>query len=189
MNRDDRTILVGNGATAIDADLGKVIDSFGTVVRFSWFWVKGFEEKVGTRTDVWATTVADETRLRENDFRRIISHSWEWDPKKDKNFKKIAETFPSVEKTTREVIDEMTSFAGLAERYAFSTGAIVAWILLREVEEVTLHGFDWARGSDRDRHHYGDGQSIGKLHKPKKEKVFFDKLIEEGKIVFLKEGP
>ena len=182
---EEKTILVGNGATAIEGDFGEVIDSFGTVVRFSWFWIEGFEEKVGRRTDVWATTVADSTRLHGNNFRRIISHSWEWDPKKDKNLKKIAETFPSVEKTTREVIDEMTSFAGLPERYPFSTGAIVAWILLREVEEVTLHGFDWANGSERDRHHYGDGQSRGKLHKPKKEKVFFEKLIEGGRVAFL----
>lgn len=183
---EEKTILVGNGASAIEGDLGEVIDSFGTIVRFSWFWIKGHEAQVGTRTDVWATTVADKTRLLENDFRRIIVHCWEWDPEKDTHLKKIAAVFPAVEKTTREVIDEMTAFAELPARYAFSTGAIIAWILLREVDEVTLHGFDWAKGLSRERHHYGDKQTRGTIHKPDLEIRFFQKLHRLKKIQFLR---
>lgn len=179
-------ILVGNGASATEGNFGKEIDAFQTIVRFSWFWIDGFEEKVGTRTDIWATTIYCKKRLEENSFDRIIAHSWQWDPDKCKTFRLLREAFPGVEKTPRDTIREMSAFIDLPKVYAFSTGAILAWQFLKERESITLTGFDWAKGIVS-RHHYGDKQSKGTIHDPQKELLFFDKLKQESRIFFIGE--
>ncbi len=178
-------ILVGNGASAADSDLGEVIDSFKTIVRFSWFWIEGFEEKVGTRTDIWSTTIYCKKRLAENSFSRVIAHSWQWDPSKCKTFRLLRDAFPEVEKTKRETIREMSDFIDLEKTYAFSTGAIMAWIFLKDRDSITLTGFDWAKGILADRHHYGDKQTRGGIHQPDLEFQFFQKLKQQKKIRFL----
>lgn len=180
-------ILVGNGSTATAGNFGEVIDAFETVVRFSWFWIKGHEQQVGTRTDVWATTIFCRKRLAENSFRRVVAHSWEWNCDKCKTFRLLKQAFPAVEKTSRETVDEMSDFAGLPKRYAFSTGAIVAWLFLRDFPVVTLSGFDWATGNTAGKHHYGDKQTRGTIHRPELEFLFFDKLKGLGKLEHLEQ--
>lgn len=178
-------IIVGNGSTATQSNLGKEIDSFDNVVRFSWFWIDGFEEKVGTRTDIWATTVYCQSRISQNSFRRVVAHSWQWDPAKCKTFKLLKKEIPFVEKLTSNLIDEMSELIGLEKRYCFSTGALMAWFFLKERDYITIHGFDWAYKDPPPRHHYGDCQSMGTLHNLEHEYSFFKKLKEDNKLSFL----
>ena len=77
----------------------------------------------------------------------------------------------------------MQKFVGDHEYFCYSTGAIAAYLFSKESGQVTLYGFDW--WENRDKHHYGDGQSIGKIHKPKHELKLFLKLAEDGRIVNL----
>jgi hypothetical protein len=178
-------ILVGNGHSALSKLAGKQIDSFDTVVRFSWFWVDGYEQYVGSKTDIWATTIYCSQRLRENNFQQVIAHSWQWNPEKCKTFAKLNEYDLNLRKTTSVLIDEMCDFAGLDKRYCFSTGAIISWLLLKETQELTLYGFDWTTQLQFKKHHYGDQQVAGSLHEPRKEYKFFSRLHKEGKINYL----
>lgn len=62
-----RTIVVGNGPSITGRGLGEYIDSFENVVRINNFKTEGFEKDVGTKTDVWATTLyvdIDRSRLK-----------------------------------------------------------------------------------------------------------------------------
>ena len=77
----------------------------------------------------------------------------------------------------------MQKFAGDNKYFCYSTGAIAAYLFSKEGNQVTLYGFDW--WEKRDKHHYGDGQSIGKIHKPKQEFKLFSKLSKEGRVVNL----
>lgn len=52
-----KVILIGNGCSAAEHKLGQKIDTeFDLVIRMNRFVTKGFEEFVGTKTDVWAVT-------------------------------------------------------------------------------------------------------------------------------------
>ena len=49
-----KVLLIGNGSSVLDHELGKHIDSeFDLVFRINRFKIKGFEKNVGTRTDGW----------------------------------------------------------------------------------------------------------------------------------------
>ena len=49
-----KVILVGNGSSILDYELGKYIDSeFDLVFRINRFKIKGFEKYVGSRVDGW----------------------------------------------------------------------------------------------------------------------------------------
>lgn len=181
---NDEIILIGNGPSALDHKFGKTIDSYETVVRFSWFHLKGYEEYIGTKTDIWFTTVADPARIESAGYgvgyREVYEHSWEWDARKDKNYKNLKKHFPDLKKTKRETIVEMQKLVGDDKYFCYSTGAIAAYLFSKERGQVTLYGFDW--WEKRDKHHYGDGQSIGRIHKPNQELKLFSKLAEQYKI-------
>ena len=52
-----KVLLVGNGCSAIDQKMGKVIDSeFDLVLRMNRFKTEGYEEYVGSKTDVWVVS-------------------------------------------------------------------------------------------------------------------------------------
>ena len=52
-----RIILIGNVCSATEEKLGKVIDTeFDLVLRMNRFKTEGFEEYVGTKTDIWVVT-------------------------------------------------------------------------------------------------------------------------------------
>ena len=48
-------ILVGNGSSMLDKKNSYEIDSYKKVVRFNSFKIKGYEDYVGTKTNIWFT--------------------------------------------------------------------------------------------------------------------------------------
>ena len=179
----NKIILIGNGPSALDHKFGSLIDSYETVVRFSWYHTKGYEDYVGIKTDIWFTTVADPARIEIGGYREVYEHSWEWRAAKDQNYKNLITHFPNMKKTQKKTITEMQKFAGDDDYFSYSTGAIAAYLFSKEHGQVTLYGFDW--WENRDEHHYGDGQSIGNNHKPKQELNLISKLAKEGRVVNL----
>jgi hypothetical protein len=132
-------ILVGNGPSVMDHEFGGVVDSFDIVVRFNWYHIKGFEKQVGAKTNIWFTTVFDAVRMREK-YDAIYEHSWEWNPRADKTYKKFKghESVDLLYKTKRQMVYDMDNYmrmkAGQPKRLdhhvdylAWSTGAIAAW--------------------------------------------------------------
>ncbi len=52
-----KVLLVGNGCSALEHKLGKVIDTeFDLVLRMNRFKTEGYEEYVGSKTNVWVVT-------------------------------------------------------------------------------------------------------------------------------------
>jgi len=180
--KKDNIILIGNGPSALDRNNGQTIDNFDIVMRFNWYHIKGYEKKVGTKTDYWFTTVACPTRMKKQ-YKRVYEHSWEWDPHKDKNFQGLVQEGHNPIKTERELLKEIQEYVGDKTYWTYSSGAIAIWLLLKEHEQLTITGFDW--WENRDKHHYGDQQQRGRIHKPEFEKVYIDKLLADNKIKFL----
>lgn len=156
-------ILVGNGSSLLERKMGTVIDSYKKIVRFNSFTTKGFEDHVGSKTNVWFTV----NRKHINkiyDFDEVLFHSWA----KEENCLLYADflKFRSVDKISQETIKE----TGIHNP---STGLIAIFHFLKKHKEVDLIGFDWWA---REKHHYGDDEKRGTLHEPKKELEIINKL-------------
>jgi len=55
-------VVVGNGRSIAGSHMGKIIDSFKTVVRFNLFQTKGLERDAGSRTDTWVLSTIKDPR-------------------------------------------------------------------------------------------------------------------------------
>lgn len=50
-----RIVIVGNGGSSLNQQNGRFIDESDIVIRIKGFILDGFEEFVGTKTDIWVT--------------------------------------------------------------------------------------------------------------------------------------
>jgi hypothetical protein len=173
----------------MDKQNGSKIDGFDIVVRFNAYAIKGYEKNIGTKTTYWYNTInfqniSSESRTKVP-YERIVIHSWEWNPDKDKtyqNFLNFYNDSVDLRKTSKDLIEEIQVYTSDKTYSAYSTGAMAIWMMLKEHPEVTITGFDWW---STDKHHYSDNAPRGTLHKPDKEFVFINKLIQEGKVKVL----
>ena len=86
-------ILIGNGYSTKEHKLGEVIDSYDTIVRFNWYEeTKGKEEYLGSRTDVWCTSIFDPIRAKNND--RVFLNSGSTNRKHCKLYKQFKKHNP-----------------------------------------------------------------------------------------------
>jgi hypothetical protein len=179
-------ILVGNGTSVLDSELGAEIDTFGTVIRFNRFEVQGFEKHVGSKTDVWFTGLgmrAGDWRLA-IPYRLIYVHSWSREARDCPTLKNIRGHLPDarMERVDHAVFPEMAQFAGV-DYLHWSTGAIAVWMMAQQFPHIHLHGFDWW---DRpEQHYFNPRANRGTLHKPEIERVLIERLQAEGCVHFL----
>jgi hypothetical protein len=142
-------LLVGNGPSVKDQELGELIDSYDRVVRFNWYHTEGYEKYVGAKTDIWFTTVADPVRAKKS-YDLVYWHSWNWDARSDKNYITVTkvrkEHYPEAYapiKTFALLVGHMSTFMNDARGnriktmnhapetlQSWSTGSIAAWWFL-----------------------------------------------------------
>lgn len=190
MSYSNSIIIIGNGPSVLDKENGHLIDEFDVVVRFNEYVIKGFEKHVGTKTTYWFNTVNflnKNTQFRmHNNYEKIVLHMWEWNVEKDtlyKSFKEFYKDVPiEIVKTNVTTLYEIQKYMNDNSYFAYSTGAIAIWMLLKEFPEVSITGFDWWSS---EKHHYSDKAPRGTLHNPQKEYKFITKLMEEGKLKML----
>lgn len=170
-----KVLIVGNGSSALAKEVGKEIDSFdGLVVRLNNYTIKGFEKWVGTRTDVWVSVERFANLI--NDFhQKRYFYSYRFDDKTQDviNFLR-AERLPI----------EYGRIASERMRYYHpSLGAVVTTFYLEQGHEVYLWGFDFF--AERRPHHYNnDGVKIGAWHDRRAEWLFFNQLLDDGKVKY-----
>lgn len=178
-------ILVGNGISLLDRQNGHLIDNFENVVRFNLYQIQGYESFTGIRTTTWFTgagVLPTDWRFKEQ-YQQVISFSWQWDKNKCDLYKLYSKYFNNVEKIERNNIIEIQQYMNDSSYFTYSSGAICAWKILKEYDNITLTGFDW--WDSRDKHHYCDDYPRGDVHQPAIEKKFFDKLFNDRRIFFL----
>jgi len=185
-------ILVGNGPSLLDANYGSLIDSYDNVIRFNRFKINGFETYSGLKTTKWYINAA----LKDAKYVTDVVHNidpvqfvlFTWlntqrycteycDFFKEYNLKHRMDYVPS------DVLREMSIYTATSYK-SWSTGAIAAWVELRSNDKVSLVGFDWWLSLPK--HHYCDSMKVlPGVHDPQIEKIFFDKLQEEGRLNFI----
>lgn len=167
-------LLVGNGPSATSKPMGRDIDDFpGVVVRFNTFRTAGFEEFVGTRTDVWSTCLPFSEQAA-GTYDETLVVSFEDSPRA---VPVLTEAGHRVQRIPLSTVDEARTLLGHA---APSSGVILATHYLRRGYEVWLWGFDFMQ--DGRAHHYGDDGERGPNHDPDSEWLFFQTRIASGAV-------
>jgi len=171
----NKILLIGNAPNVLDKELGDVIDSFPLVVRFNSYRIPTFEQYVGTKTDIWVT--CDIFPAWHKDYLKVYLCSFARTPD-NPLFIKMKEHYPDCEMFPEDVWQEV--FKGMGY-HAPSSGAVAVTFFMRDYE-VYIHGFNFFSG---DRHHYGDNVPMGSNHKADKERPYFEKLLNEGRVKWI----
>tara|TARA_R110000772_G_scaffold266171_1_gene388289 strand:+ start:5750 stop:6331 length:582 start_codon:yes stop_codon:yes gene_type:complete len=179
-------LVIGNGDSVLKLDAGLAIDSFdGPIVRLNRAITKGFESKVGTRTDVWATggDTYYHFRLPELGAKTLLmvipsiadAHKeWLW-----WRFNQDREPGQELINITK---DEYSSLSEKGASLGPSTGLLSVGYYLNKGYRVHHYGFDHFLSVKVHYWHESPGTFTG-FHHPHKEKEWFAKKESEGSLV------
>lgn len=206
-------IVIGNGSSLIDSSLGNKIDEFDEVIRINDFRIFGYEDDVGTKTDIWCTYNPKnkvEKLIRSHidhgftidDLKNItkgIKEIWyvSWNPENLMNSWKHNKSFKQLDIYNRiKRHQSITNSKKLRKHIPVpSTGFMLLWLLTQMYDKIYIAGFDFAGATDSNLvyHHYYktitlEQESKKRIHTPNKEYEYVKDLIKDGKIEFLEKN-
>lgn len=167
-------ILVGNGPSVMDQKIGHLVDEFKTVVRFNDFVITGYEQFVGTRTDVWVRNFEskDGQFIGDTIFlypKRISSHP------QVKHFMNTREFTHVIDEDFYQKVDDEVGF----DHGWSSSGLVMIRHFMSTGRSVTIHGFDhFSRGL----HYYENRRGGFKFHNSEKERSYVRSLVASGSV-------
>lgn len=192
INPKKHIIVIGNSPSVLGFEAGKIIDSFGQVVRFNNYQTYGFEKFVGSKTTIWARSNSKQTLERPNlkQYQRVIICSPAWNmPSAMKLSKKIprSEVVPHKIALDLEVsmgFNKKNKKALPSRKQWPSSGILLIDYLLRSYNIIYVHGFDFFQHNGKSpRHYYNNLESIkASAHNSDKEKMWIENKISEGKL-------
>jgi len=107
-------ILVGNGESLLGSNMGEVIDSYDTVVRFDGLNIEGYEKDVGTKTDILVLDSYNFLRYMKEEFDDIRDEMYDldeiWITDNEESYNLIAQSFNSDFKNLKYCVDEIKKY-------------------------------------------------------------------------------
>lgn len=179
------TVLIGNGPSVLGRGMGKAIDGYTIVARMNNFRTEGFEEDVGSKTDVWVRNCAISTKGEPRAANILLAPAWG----RPERAKRVHAHYKSLSLEVLQLVPahfahELSAAMGLKGRYP-TTGAIAVWWWLEMggVEKVDVAGIDFFQGQQH--HYFKKGGRNVRMHNPEVEEKFFRKLEKQGRVRFL----
>jgi len=194
-----KMVVIGNGPSVLNKKRGKLIDDYDIVVRLNWPKMKGCEEYVGTKTDVYAMSGHNfRTQARYEKRKKELFDKEVWIFNTHRTFAG-GQSVEMIEKSANEIL--LNYYFGTVE-YALkvheavgadpTTGIqTIAYVLdiLTEYKDklyneyfpISIVGFDCF---DTLYHYWGpftESQPL-LMHDGETEKCFIEKYIREGKL-------
>jgi len=197
-----KVILIGNGSSVLDNEMGEYIDSeFDLVYRINRFKTEGFEKYVGSRVDGWflADTGVQwiinpkeeiEGSMRYTDFKYVFIYT--------PNFKYDMGAIEYISNPTGEIQmipriyeDKINSIIDFNPNWP-TTGLVTIQFLIETYGKIYIHGFDGHSIKYKYIHYYDGGDETRlseKFQKSRidhnhiKEKEYLDILRKEGKVI------
>lgn len=180
-----KILLIGNGPSALNQAWGKKIDEFdGPIVRFNNFQLKGYQEFVGTRTNILARRACDDVKLHSaenlDEILCFVTYC-KW----THGMKQVAKQVQKFYGKKCIVIDEQVckkigKDIGLRqpnEEWA-SIGALCVGYLALQGKEIYIYGFDFLRKNEEGTvpHYFPKTPKDAKYHSSLKEEQYIQKL-------------
>lgn len=182
---DSTCILVGNGPSATQSKLGRVIDSFDEVVRFNQFRVAGFEEYLGGKTTIYSTfgkgMTPHDPATRPDKV--VYIHGENGDPAWEaKSLWRIPIGF------FWDTVADFNSTNNEGKTLPSSGFLMASWLLAQGVKRLHLLGFDhFAKHDSSKQHHYWLAREYKtpREHNGSYESCKFAEWVREGKVFYL----
>ena len=184
-------LIIGGGNSIKNFKLGKLIDNFPVVARINNYETSGYQELVGSKTNIWFNGANQGLKKRNNIPKNIITLI---PPQilidKGKNIHNRIKKRLHTENYNLVDLEVMQQFEKALGIKRITTGTNSILWALNNFEKVIIHGFDFFIDSKT---HYHDGPLkkwfinnglIKKAvkHDTIKEKMYIDSLIGEKKI-------
>ena len=178
-------VLVSNGPLATERKMADEIESFETIVRFNNFKVKGFQEYVGTRTDIWATRICATIAPRTNKFEEIIGIiNWcKYTKAIESLLPSFIEEYPQATIIYAEQSKKYSEQFGLNHHQQHLSVGLITILHLFDLGYKKIHLY--AFGGSKKKHYFKLPPKGEDLHPWNLEQKFLDDLEQEGKIVRL----
>lgn len=191
-----KTLLIGNGPSALEQKMGKRIDSneFDIVIRFNRGHKQdngkineGYEEYVGTRCDYWVVsdlrTHLAIKRHQEYSGIFICTPKFKWN---DNIAKAIENKYENIKFVPPIYEDHINSIVNFSPKWP-STGILGIEFITNHFDEVYIYGFDTYDVKYNTIHYFEDKENKykninNKDHSPLKEKEYLSYMLKNNKI-------
>ena len=187
-------IIIGGGQSILNHKLGEFIDSFPTIGRINNYKTYGFEEFIGSRTNIWFNGANQGLKKNEVIPHRVVVLippnilAEKGGKIHDRIIKRLNTN--NYELVPKKYMDKFESEVN-TQRLTTGTNSIL-WAI-ENFDRVFIHGFDFFIDSKT---HYNDGKikkwliengliKKAQKHNTAKEKQYIEKLISQGKIIKL----
>lgn len=204
-NPNKRIILIGNGASIKNNEMGSEIDSYDEIYRFNCFKIEGFEKYTGVKTDVWVLNqskndvmpllkkIRNKTTIEPIFSRYLLAPYYsikkygdrEVSIEKMAQYVHIHDQGHIIEKVSQETYWNTSRACQLEEpvrkRKQATTGTITIQHLIEQgYRNITLCGFDIAFSGERSLPHYFEKNNPKTHHVVGKEHEYIKKLMDIG---------
>ena len=198
MSKRKEILIIGNGRSVLEYSFGKQINTISIVGRINNFSIKNYSEYIGQRTDIWFNG-ANQNLKRQKvipDEVVVFIPPEILRRKKEKVYDQISNRLHIDKKyyslMPLEVMENYEKITGV-KRPTTGTASIL-WAV-ENFEKVLIHGFDFFIDS---KSHYNDNfinkwliekgiNKKGGKHNMMAEKIYIEKLIQDKKVIQLKE--
>ena len=198
MSKRKEILIIGNGRSVLEYPFGKQINTISIVGRINNFTIKNYSEYIGQRTDIWFNG-ANQNLKRQKvipDEVVVFIPPEILRRKKEKVHDQISNRLHIDKKyyslMPLEVMENYEKITGV-KRPTTGTASIL-WAV-ENFEKVLIHGFDFFIDS---KSHYNDNfitkwliekgiNKKGGKHNMMAEKIYIEKLIQDKKVIQLKE--
>ena len=187
-------IIIGGGQSILNHKLGEFIDSFPTIGRINNYKTYGFEEFIGSRTNIWFNGANQGLKINIHIPQRVVVLI---PPEILKNKGAMIHDRISRRLNTKkyELVpkENMDKFESDVKSQRLTTGTNSILWALENFNRVFIHGFDFFIDSKT---HYNDSKvktwliengilNKAQKHNTSKEKLYVENLISQGKIIKL----
>ena len=198
MSKRKEILIIGNGRSVLDHSFGEQINAIPIVGRINNFSVENYSEYVGVKTDIWfngANQNLKRQKVIPNEVVVFIPPEI-LRRKKEKIHGRISRRLHiDKEKYFLIPLETMENYEILTGVKRPTTGTSCILWAVENFEKVIIHGFDFFIDS---KSHYNDNfitkwlidweiNKKGGKHNMVAEKVYIEKLIQDKKVIQLKE--
>ena len=198
MSKRKEILIIGNGRSVLDHSFGKQINKFSIVGRINNYSIDNYAEHVGGKTDIWFNGANQNLKRRKVIHNEIVVFI---PPeilrrKKEKIHDRISRRLHiDKEKYSLIPLETMENYEILTGVKRPTTGTSCILWAIENFEKVIIHGFDFFIDS---KSHYNDNfitkwlinwgiNKKGGKHNMMAEKIYIEKLIQDKKVIQLKE--
>ena len=143
-------VIIGNG-DCFFPNSGKIINSFDRNIRFNYFVIDGYEEKVGNKIDIICVHNDVFSALDINVFKHYMFCNEIWIPfikesvKKDNNYNILKDKIKTITNNDIQYFYDVINEERIVRRY-FSTGFwCIKMAMYFGYNNIYIIGFDWSK--------------------------------------------